>query len=265
MSILFGISTVLPEQFQALPAKLPDHLRMAEFPGDVLDAAGASRKLASLAKNGVQLCGRDLIPSDIAGLIPGENAKIRAELEAHFFRRCALAAEAGVKEFSVAFDLLQAVADPRSREQLAVFLRRCGGVIRSFGLTMRLECRIPCGSRPVWEEILAFRNSLLLPEIELLLELHPHEPNAPEIISAALKSFRFHDEFRRICYDSASGNVLTSGALKRCSATFFRGEEHEMRLFFAPGSAKFDAFLLSGLDNLAGSFLASSVQPEKEP
>ncbi len=265
MSILFGISPVLPEQFQALPAKLPGHLRMVEFPGDVLDAAGGSRKLASLAKSGVQLCGRDLIPADIAGLIPGENAKIRAELEAHFFRRCALAAEVGVKEFSVAFDLLQAVEDPRFREQLAVFLRRCGGVACSFGQTMRLVCRIPCGSRQAWEDILAFRNSLLLPGIELLLELHPHEPNAPEIMSAALKSFRFHDGFRRICYDSSSGNVLTSGALKRCSATFFRGEEHEIRLFFAPGSAKFDTFLLSGLDDLAGSFLAASVQQEKEP
>ena len=265
MSILFGISAVLPEQFQALPAKLPDHLRMAEFPGDVLDTAGGIRKLASLAKSGVQLCGRDLIPSDIAGLIPGENAKIRAELEAHFFRRCELAAGAGVKEFSVAFDLFQAAEDPRAREQLAKFLRRCGGVIHGFGQTMRLECRIPCGSRQAWEEILAFRNSLLLPGIELLPELHPHEPNAPEIIGSALKSFRFHDEFRRICYDSASGNVLTPGALKRCSATFFRGEEHEMRLFFAPGSVKFDAFLLSGLDDLAGSFLESAVQQEKEP
>lgn len=264
MSILFGISTLLPEQFQALPAKLPGHLQMVEFPGDVLDAAGGSRKLASLAKSGVQLYGRDLIPSDIAGLIPGENAKIRAELEAHFSRRCALAAEAGAREFSVAFDLLQAVEDPRSREQLAVFLRRCGGVAHSFGQTMRLVCRIPCGSRPVWEEILAFRNRLLLPGIDLLLELHPHEPNALETMNAALKSFRFHDEFRRICYDSSSGNVLTSGALKRCSATFFRGEEHEIRLFFAPGGAKFDTFLLSGLDNLAGSFLASSVRQEKE-
>ena len=265
MNISFGISLVLPEQLQTLPAKLPDHLRAVEFPGDVLDAAGGSRKLASLLKNGVQLCGRDFIPSDIAGLIPGENAKIRAELEAHFHRRCALAAEAGVKEFSVAFDLLQAVDDPRSREQLALFLRRCGGVIHSFGQTMRLECRIPCGSRQAWEDILAFRNGLLLPGIDLLLELHPHEPNAPEIIGSALKSFRFHDEFRRICYDSSSGNVLTSGALKRCSATFFRGAEHEMRLFFAPGSAKFDAFLLSGLENLAGTFLETAVRQEKEP
>ena len=264
MSILFGISLVLPEQLQALPAKLPDHLQMAEFPGDALDAAGGGRKLASLAKSGVQLFGRDFIPPDIAGLIPGENAKIRAELEAHFFRRCESAAEAGVKEFSVAFDLLQAVEDPRFREQLAVFLRRCGGVIHSFDQTMRLVCRIPCGSRPVWEDILAFRNSLLLPGIDLLLELHPHEPNAPEIMNAALKSFRFHDEFRRVCYDSASGNVLTSGALKRCSATFFRGGEHEMRLFFAPGGTRFDSFLLSGLENLAGSFLAA-VQQEKEP
>ena len=264
MSVSFGISLLLPEQFQALPAKLPGHLRMVEFPGDVLDAAGGSRKLASLVKSGIRLCGRDFIPPDIAGLIPGENAKIRAELEAHFFRRCESAAEAGVKEFSVAFDLLQAVEDPRFREQLAVFLRRCGGVVHSFDQTMRLVCRIPCGGRPVWEEILAFRNSLLLPDIDLLLELHPHEPNALETMNAALKSFRFHDEFRRICYDSASGNVLTAGALKRCSTTFFRGAEHEMCLFFAPGSARCDTFLLSGLDNLAGSFLAAAVQQEKE-
>ena len=164
----------------------------------------------------------------------------------------------------MAFDLLQAVEDPRFREQLAVFLRRCGGVIHTFGQTMRLVCRIPCGNRPVWEELLAFRNSLLLPGIDLLLELHPHEPNALETMNAALKSFRFHDGSRRICYDSASGNVLTSGALKRCSATFFRGEEHEMSLFFAPGGAKFDAFLLFGLESLAASFLGA-VRQENEP
>ena len=110
-----------------------------------------------------------------------------------------------------------------------------------------------------------FKQEYHKPGIELLPELHPHEPNAPEIISSALRSFRFHDEFRRICYDSASGNVLTPGALKRCSATFFRGGEHEMRLFFAPGGTRFDSFLLSGLENLAGSFLESAVQQEKEP
>ena len=49
MNISFGISLILPEQLQALPAKLPGHLRSVEFPGDALDAAGGSRKLASAA------------------------------------------------------------------------------------------------------------------------------------------------------------------------------------------------------------------------
>ena len=37
-----------------------------------------------------------------------------------------------------------------------------------------------------------------------------------------------------------------------------------MSLFFAPGGAKFDAFLLSGLESLAASFLAA-VRQENEP
>ena len=265
MSVRFGISLLLPEQLTSLPARLPAHLQMAEFPGDALDTAGGLRKLAALAGSGVRLLGRDFITPEIAGLIPGENCKIRAELEAHFSRRCALAAECGAKEFSVAFELFQAVDDPVYREKLAVFLRRCAGVIHGSGQRMRLVCRIPCGNRAVWEDILNFRNSLLLPGIDLLLELHPHEPHAPEIMNAALKTFRFHDDCRRVCYDSSSGNVLTAGALKRCAATFFRGPEPEIRIFLSPGTGKFDAFRLAGLEDLAASFTGAGEKQETAP
>ena len=251
MSVRFGISAASTEQLLSLPAKLPQALKAVEFTGDVFSNTQALQKLGALNKNGTLLCGRDFIAPKLAALIPEENCKLRSELELYFQERCARAAEYGVRKFSVAFDLFQAVAREEYREKLTCFLRRCAGVIHPFGQTMYLVCRVPGGDAFAdWEKIVVFRRELLCPNIELELVLHPHEPNAPEIISRALHTFRLHDFCRRICYDSSVGNTLTSGALKRCSETLAKDITPEMQIFLNPGSCKFDGRLIGELDEL---------------
>lgn len=256
MSCRFGISAVSPEQLLALPARLPRRLAAVEFPGDMLESAAGFQKLSQLARNGALLCGRDFISPEIAALIPEENCKLRSELENHFFQRCAKAAELGVSDFSVAFDIFQAVNSPGYREKLGRFLRRCAGVIHNFGQTLYLVCRVPGGGTfDRWEELLKFRNELLSPGIELMVELHPHEPGASEAIAAALKSFRFHDFRRRICYDSGVGNTLTGAALKLCSESFARELDPEIVIFFYAGSGKIDTVRISELEMMLNSSL----------
>lgn len=256
MSVKFGLSIVSQEQLLSLPAKLPEHLRSIEFPGDLLDSGSACQKLASLVKNGVSLSGRDFIAPEIAGLIPEENCKLRSELECHFAERCRMAADAGVKSFSIAFDIFQAMAVPEYSTKLAIFLKRCAGVISRFKLNMRFVCRIPGGSNfERWEDILTFRRKLMIPDVDVLLELHPHEPNASDVVGSALRTFRFNDDMRRICYDSGMGNTLTPEALKRCSASFARDLDREITIFLAPGSGKFDLFRINELDILVKNFL----------
>ena len=249
MSCRFGISGTFPEQFAALPAKLPKQLNAIEFPGDMLESSSGFQKLAQLAKHGTLLFGRDFISPEIAALIPEENCKLRSELENHFQKRCARAAEAGVKHFSVGFDIFHAMSDEAYREKLGRFLRRCAGVTRDLGQTLHLVCRIPGGgSFDQWAQILKFRNDLLTPDIELLLELHPHEPGAAETIAAALELFRLHDNCRRICYDSSVGNTLTAAALKRCTESRARDLEQEMVVFFNSGTARIDSSRIAELE-----------------
>lgn len=256
MSCRFGISAAHPEQFLALPSKLPGRLAAIEFPGDMLESAAGFQKLSQLSKNGVFLCGRDFISPEIAALIPEENCKLRSELENHFQQRCAKAAELGVESFSVAFDIFQAVTSPVYRDKLGAFLRRCAGVIHDFRQTLYLVCRVPGGgSFDRWEDILMFRRELLCPGIEMMLELHPHEPGASEAIAAALKCFRFHDGRRRICYDSSVGNTLTGAALKRCSESCARELEQETVIFFYSGSGKIDSTRTGELEMLLNSCL----------
>lgn len=256
MSVRYGISAASAEQLLSLPARVPECLKCVEFPGDVLDSSGGCHKLASLARNGAVLFGRDFITPEIAGLIPEENCKLRSELEFHFTERCRKAAGVGMRVFSVAFDIFQAMNTPEYKEKLAVFLKRCAGVIAGMGLNMRLVCRIPGGGNfDRWEELLAFRQSLMLPGLDLLLELHPHEPNASEIMNSALHTFRFNDDLRRICYDSGSGNILTAGALKRCSESRARDLDREITILLSPGSGKFDSIRLNDLENSVKSFI----------
>ena len=255
MSVRFGISALLPEQLSQLPAKLPQVLSAVEFPGCMLDTTAGIQKLTQLRKNNVLLWGREFISPEIAALIPSENCKLRAELESHFQKRCVQAAELGVKHFSVAFDLFQAVADGRYREQLSRFLRRCAGVIHPLDQTLLTVCRIPGGGTfDRWEELLKFRRDLLCPGIGLLLEFHPHEPGAPEIINKALQVFRLHDTCRRICYDSGVGNTLTPAALKRCSETKAIGLEQDMVIFLNSGNGKIDSGKVAEFEMLVKSF-----------
>lgn len=261
MSARYGISALSTEQFLSLPAKLPKAFTAVEFPGDVLESSSGMQKLASFKKNGITLCGRDFIVPEWAALIPAENCKLRAELEQHVQVLCAKAADAGVKLLAITFDLFQAVNDSEYKEKLICFLRRCAGVIHSLDQTLLLVCRVPGGGAfDGWEEILAFRRELLAPNIEFMIELHPHEPNAPEIISQALHTFRLHDTFRRICYDSSVGNSLTPGALKRCSETCAKDLDPEIIIFFNPGSGKFDTSQLAELDTLAQPFIAEKSE-----
>ena len=256
MSVRFGISAVLPEQLSQLPVKLPPLLNAVEFPGGMLDTAAGIQKLNQLRKNKVLLWGREFISPEIAALIPSENCKLRAELEIHFQKRCVQAAELGVKYFSVTFDLFQATSDMKYHEQLSCFLRRCAGVIHPLGQTLLTVCRIPGGGTfEQWEKLLKFRRDLLCPGIELLLELHPHEPNAPEIINRALHVFRLHDTYRRICYDSGVGNTLTPAALKRCSESRAVGLEQDMIIFLNSGNGRIDSTKVAELEALVKSFV----------
>ena len=261
MSVSFGISAATPEQLLPFSAKMVQRINAVEFPGDMLESAAGFQKLSQLSKSGILLFGRDFISPEISALIPEENCKLRSELENHFQQRCAKAAELGVKNFSVSFDLFQALSSVEYREKLGRFLRRCAGVIHGYGETLHLVCRIPGGgSFSKWEELLKFRRELLVPNIELLLELHPHEFNATEAIGRALESFRLHDRWRRICYDAEVGNTLTAAALKRCTESRSKGLEQDMAVFFYCGSAKIDGARAAEIE----SMLNSCLPPEEK-
>ena len=260
-TVRYGLSAFSPEQFASLPSKLPPVLNAVEFPGEILSSASGIQKLENLKKNGTLLVGRDFITPDLAASIPETNCRLRSELEYHFQEWCEKAASVGVTCFSVAFDLFHAVSSDTYREQLGRFLRRCGGVIHPLKQKMLLVCRIPGGGTfEEWEDILKFRQELLCPGIDFLLELHPHEPNAPEIFEKALKTFRLHDTFRRICYDSSVGNSMTAGALKCCSDTAARDLKLDTVIFLNPGTEKFDSSQLSELENVVQGFRTASSE-----
>lgn len=261
MSVTFGFSAVYPEQLSALPSQLPPLLSAVEFPGDMLESSSGGQKLSALRKNGIQLWGRDFISPEISALIPEENCKLRSELEYHFQQRCFRAAELGVKKFSVSFDIFQAAADPVYREKLGRFLRRCAGVIHPLDQTMLLVCRIPgSGISADWEEILKFRCELLSPRIGLLLELHPHEPNASESITHALQAFRLHDTCRRVCYDASIGNTLPPAALKRCCGSAAKDLDQELTVFLNSGNGKIDSSKVAELEMLVKAFVVSTEE-----
>jgi len=249
MNIRFGISFTQTEYFSRAGSKLPEGFSALEIPGDLLDSSSACSKLKNLSRQGITLCARDLIAPEIAGLIPAENCKLRAELEQHFAGRCAAAAEIGISDLTTVFDLAGALENPESSSQLVRFLKRCAGVIYANGQTLRLQLRLPAGNgAPPWRAFYLLRRDLLCPNIEWTIELHPHEPAAPEQLEQMLPLFRGYDRFRRVCYNAETGNKLTPGALKCCCRTADDTAEPLTLLLF-PGNTPLEAETVDAVKN----------------
>lgn len=239
MKPLFGLSLrTFPEELFKAP---PEFCRMLELTGDALDE-GVFRK-AQRRCGSMEYGVRDLLDPMLSRRLVGADAPLLAEAMIKLSERAHMADKLGARWASLDVDAARAVEDPEYAAELRRILLTVGGALVKTGWRepLLLPVRIPAPGRAADpERLLKFRHELPIAGMRLVFELHPHEPGALEWGWRELLGFEAR--WWRLCFDPASGNRLSAGALSRF-LEFSALAPEPPRVLFSP-AAETDAFTL---------------------
>lgn len=172
----------------------------------------------------------------------GAGRKMAVDFCRLFGRRCEDCSELGIKEITLTVDWESLMNDPAYADMLREILRCCYGIVEKYRLTAVLELRIPGLIAGMPKDFLRFRNSLLFP-VRTLVDLHPHEPGALELLETYAGSMPFDVSRFRVSFDAAGGNYLTVGLLDRIRNVIRPVGGENPQICFYPGrSADKSAF-----------------------
>ena len=153
----------------------------------VLDSPeNCDRILRSIADNTFIVI-QDLVSPTITRFIPLEDEKIRIGFQTCFAERSKKAAELGITEFSLSFDLERAAEDAEFCDALKVVLQSVAGILSQFRMRLLLTAHLPSDGAADGAWLAQFRQDLLLPNVGFLLELHDND-------EAIIEPLRFYSD-----------------------------------------------------------------------
>lgn len=172
----------------------------------------------------------------------GSGRGVMMEFYRIFSRYCEDYAASGVSEITLTVDWENVVNDTVYADKLREVLRCCYGIIARNNQSAILEMRIPGFVSSMPEKFIQFRNSLLFP-IRTLIDFHPHEPGALEMLAEFARKMPFESSRFRVCYDASGGNYLTSNLLEKIQDSLRIVGKEVPEICFYPGrSAEKSAF-----------------------
>ncbi|MBR2720714.1 MAG: hypothetical protein IKB74_05195 [Lentisphaeria bacterium] len=172
----------------------------------------------------------------------GSGRGVMKEFYRVFSRNCEAYARLGVTEITLTVDWETVVNDSDYADELREVLRCCYGIIYRNRQTALLEMRIPGFISSIPENFIQFRNSLLFP-VRTLIDFHPHEPGALEMLTAFAKKMPFDSSRFRVSFDASGGNYLSSNLLEKIlSSLHIVGKEIPEICFYPGRSADKAAF-----------------------
>lgn len=168
------------------------------------------------------------------GALIGAGRGVMMEFYRLFARNCEEYARMGVREIAMTVDWETLTGDDLYADKLRDVLRCCYGIMSEYKLCALLELRIPgfISSRPV--EFRKFRNSLLLP-IRTLIDFHPHEPGALELLSDYAAEMPFDTSRFRVSFDASGGNYLSDNLLEKIQEKLHAVGKEIPEISFYPG------------------------------
>lgn len=177
----------------------------------------------------------------INALIDSGSAMTRDFLRV-FSACCADCVKYNIREISLGADWENIFSDPSYAEKFREILRCCFGITVKYNLTAVLEVRVPGVAAGDPLEFLRFRDSLLFP-VRTLINFHPHEPGALDVMEKFSAALPFEVSRIRVSFDAADGNYLTPRLLERIKAAIRPVGKEIPELCFYPGrSADKSAF-----------------------
>jgi hypothetical protein len=159
-----------------------------------------------------------------------------------FSAGCTEFAKLGAKEISLGIDWESVFDNEKFSASVSDILRCCYGIIYRNRLTPLIELRLPGVAAGQVEKFLRFRNRLLIPA-RTLVDLHPHEPGALELMEKFSAVLPFEVSRIRVSFDASEGNYLSPKLLERIKACIRPVGKEIPELCFYPGrSADKSAF-----------------------
>lgn len=140
--------------------------------------------------------------------------KLWYDFQARFLEQALLARELGAERIDAEFDFARMVSDAAYFKKGARLLRMLVSGLSGSGLKLGLPLRLPqTGEVYSGGELSRVFSGLLLPELELVLELHIHELVFSDKTIELLKALKYHISVIRVVYEPELGNVLNRSVL----------------------------------------------------
>lgn len=237
MKLLYGIAVASVNQLAELP-----ELKKAAF----LEVPSSLRELPDFRipmawkRRFRRVTGRSEART-LSSLIDAKKS-IQIDFLRVFAGCCEYFSKLGAAEISLGVDWEAAFSDPGYALKVRDILRSCYGITEKYSLTPILELRIPGSAAAGGMDFYRFRNSLMIP-VRVLIDLHPHEPGALELMERFSATMPFVCDKLRISFDAAGGNYLTGKLLERiCKCVRPAGVAIPEISFYPGRSADHDAF-----------------------
>ncbi|MBO7146198.1 MAG: hypothetical protein J6W81_00435 [Lentisphaeria bacterium] len=170
-----------------------------------LEALSAPERKKYLSKFKICHCGNLLAPA-LTTLITGAGRMIQKE----FTETCSQLFEklGDIQYASLDFSLSQVLGDPESEAVLRKLLHGLHPALVRTGKTLLLSYSLPLNGSENSRRLTAFLRNLMIPDIKLRLEIHPHDLKPdfnPEELAGTL---RLETRSVLFCYNADAGNHL---------------------------------------------------------
>lgn len=164
----------------------------------------------------------------------GAGSGMMLEFYRLFSANCGEFVRLGIREVTLAVDWETLLSDEGYANDLRDVIRCCYGILTRYQLQLLLELRIPgvISARPM--DFLKFRNSLLMP-VRTLIDLHPHEPGALELLAEFSAKMPFDSSRFRLSFDSSGGNYLSANLLEKIKESIRPVGKEIPEICFYPG------------------------------
>ena len=240
MKPVFGLGVPDEEALALLPDELPEAAAFGEIPGEMLDSASLRASLRRIfPKQRRALIVRDIMPADLAGIVPAASLRLKVEFDSGFRARCAAAAKMGCRVVSAGFDIARALTDASYEAGLVRMLHSIAGTLEEFGSIMAFPVRLPADAESV-SAFLAFKHRLFYPGFRYLLEFHYEVPGAFEALESALGVLNFERSLWRLPYRPDDETRLSEEILEKLRPAWRRGDDRPVFVCVDPGRGSRD-------------------------
>lgn len=140
--------------------------------------------------------------------------KLWYDFQARFLEQAFLARELGAERIEAEFDFARMLSDKDYFKKGSRLLRMLASGLSGSGLKLGLPLRLPqTGEVYSGDELSRVLSELLLPELELVLELHIHELVFSDKTIELLNALKYRTGVIRVVYEPELGNMLNRAVL----------------------------------------------------